>query len=78
MTCFFYKSYDELLEFAKYHGIEKTPLMGVSEDMEPDGIIDLSEKNIKDFLLYKGHTVQSLDELVPPSNPMRPNESHED
>mgnify|MGYP003121238606 CR=1 FL=1 len=72
MTCFFYKSYDELLEFAKYHGIEKTPLMGASEDMEPDGIIDLSEKNIKDF------TVQSLDELVPPSNPMRPNESYED
>jgi len=63
MSCFFYKSYDELLEFAKSEGIEKS-----SPKSGADGVIDLSEKSIKDFLSSKGHTSQDLDELVKPNN----------
>ena len=63
MSCFYYKSYDELLEFAKSHGIEKSPpKSGI------DGVIDLSEKSIKNFLSSKGQTAQDLDELVKPNN----------
>ena len=59
MGCFFYKTFEELLEFAQQEGFDET-----LPDKDSGGVANISEKSIKDFLLIKGFGAQNLEEAM--------------
>ena len=69
MGCFFYKSYEELLEFAQQEGFDET-----LPDADSGDVADVSEKKIKEFLLANGFGAQNIDEAMKSSGLLKEKE----
>jgi|TARA_R110002020_G_scaffold215754_4_gene423041 hypothetical protein len=69
MGCFFYKTFEELLEFAQQEGFDET-----LPDTDSGDVANISEKNIKEFLLSKGLGAQSIYEAMRSSGLLREKE----
>jgi hypothetical protein len=67
MGCFFYKTFEELLEFAQQEGFNET-----LPDADSGDVADVSENNIKQFLSSKGYDTQNIDEAMISSGVMKP------
>jgi hypothetical protein len=59
MGCFFYKTFEELLEFAQQEGFDQT-----LPDADSGGVADVSENKIKEFLLANGFGAQNIQEAM--------------
>ena len=61
MGLFFYRDYEDLLEFANQQGFnEALP----DSDSDSGEVADLSKKNITNFLEANGFAVQDLKEVI--------------
>jgi hypothetical protein len=69
MGCFFYKTFEELLEFAQQEGFDET-----LPDADSGDIADVSEKKIKEFLLASGFGAQNIQEAMMSSGLLREKE----
>jgi SOS response regulatory protein OraA/RecX len=56
MGCFFYKTFEELLEFAQQQGFDET--------LPSDQVADVSKEKIKLFLESKGFSAQDINEAM--------------
>ena len=69
MGCFFYSAFEELLEFAQQEGFDET-----LPDVDSGDVANVSEKNIKEFLLAKGFTAQNIQEAMKSSGVLKEKE----
>ena len=59
MKLFFYKDYEDLLEFANQQGFDES-----LPDSDSGEVADLSKEHIINFLEAKGYAVQDIKEAV--------------